>query len=369
METQPQLHSEGGNALFFSRGRGCGHAIPDMAIADELAKLCSDIDLKFVSYGAGAQTLAAHGRRVIDLEMPDVNPLWDTVLRVGEVIREYQPGLVVSHEEFAALPVAKIFDIPTAFITDWFADADDPRMQALAYADEVIVIEEEGIFDELPCVEGKVHYTGPVLRSFRYGRADRERARQELSLPLDAVVILVLPGSWTEEKAPICDLVVPVFDGLRVSEKLLIWIAGADHEMLARRISGRSDVIVKEHDWQMDRLMVAADMAITKANRITTKELAALGVPSISISHGLNPIDDMLIERIASNTPLDARTASRKMLAEALVDALREGPRRVSIPNDGLPPKSDGAALAAQCLTYAIDRLCQQPGRVSLAAR
>ncbi|MGH9397771.1 MAG: hypothetical protein ACRD18_13085 [Terriglobia bacterium] len=130
--------------------------------------------------------------------------------------------------------------------------------------------------------------------------------------------------------------------------------------MLTERFGRRSDVIVKEHDWQMDRLMVASDLAITKANRITIKELAALGVPSISISHGLNPIDDMLIERIPTNTTLDARTVSRKMLAAAMVDILKENVNRIPDPADGQPPESKGAALAAQHLARTIEKLTQR---------
>jgi hypothetical protein len=42
--------------IFFSRGRGHGHATPDVAIADQLARVLPEIDLKFVSYGIGEAT-------------------------------------------------------------------------------------------------------------------------------------------------------------------------------------------------------------------------------------------------------------------------------------------------------------------------
>lgn len=369
METQPRLSSENCIVFFFSRGRGHGHAIPDMAIADELAKLRSDIDIKFVSYGTGAKTFVAHGKTVINLGMPDMNPVWATVVRAGQLISQLRPALVVSHEEFAIPPAARLFDIPAVFITDWFPDPEDPRMEALSYADEVIVIESEGAIGDPPGLESKVRYSGPVLRSFSYGRADRDRARQELGFPSDATVILVLPGGWTEERTPISDLVMRAFDSLKGREKLLVWVAGDDYEELAGCFRGRADVIVKDHDWQMDRLMVASDIAVTKATRNTTAELAALGLPSISISSGLNPIDDVAIRQFETNTPLDARTATPKMLAAALLDALKENAHRAPGAEDGLPPKSDGAALAAQHLSRVIDRLCRQSTEAPLAAR
>src|SRR5438876_10903298 len=117
--------------IFFVRGRGHGHAIPDMAIADELAKLRNDIQVTFVSYGTGAATLIQHERPVVDLQMPDSNSLWETVVRAGQVISQMRPVLVVSHEEFAVLPLAKLFDVPAVFITEWFIDPEDLLMQAL----------------------------------------------------------------------------------------------------------------------------------------------------------------------------------------------------------------------------------------------
>ncbi|MDE3180241.1 MAG: hypothetical protein KGM47_11365 [Acidobacteriota bacterium] len=39
--------------------------MPDIAIADELEKIRSDIDLKFVSYGTGAKTFAAGGGDIV----------------------------------------------------------------------------------------------------------------------------------------------------------------------------------------------------------------------------------------------------------------------------------------------------------------
>jgi UDP-N-acetylglucosamine:LPS N-acetylglucosamine transferase len=305
-----------------------------------------------------------HGRPVIDLEMPDANPVWTTVLRAGQLIRQMQPHLVICHEEFAVLPVAKIFGVPTVLITEWFSEADSPAMQCLIYADEVIVIEEAGVFDEPPAVAGGVFYAGPVLRQFSYSRADRNRARRELGFDQDATIILVLPGGWaTEEREPIYDIVMSVFDALKIPQKLLVWMAGADHEMLTRRLAKHPDVIVKEWDWQIDRLMVASDLAITKANRVTLRELSGLGIPSISISHGLNPIDDALIERFHTNTALDARTVTHKMLAASIVEALRDGMEgRASMEPSCTQANVNGAVLAAQRLSDAIAALGRKSG-------
>ena len=212
-------------ALFFSRGRGHSHALRDMAVADELLKLQSHVEVKFVSYGTGAATFAQHGRPVTDLGMPDLNPLWETVVRAGSVIAASRPDVVVSHEEFSVVPLARSLDIPSVFITDWFDDPEDPAMQALRYADEIVFVDEPGLFEEPPYLEGKVYYAGAILRPFQYTRSDRERAQRELGFPSDATVILVAPGGYgTEERAPIADIMLAAFDSLGVPGKVLVWL-------------------------------------------------------------------------------------------------------------------------------------------------
>jgi len=349
--------------LFFSRGHGRGHAIPDLAIAEELRSLRQDFDLRFASYATGAETLSELGHGVVDLELPAANPIIETIVRCARVIAWLKPHLVIAHEEFPALPAAKIFGVPTIFLTDWFDEAKEFTMYLLAYADEIIFLDEPGIFDEPAHVNGKVHYTGPVLRPFTYSNGDRSRARQELGLPQDAVVISVFPGSWTEEEGPIYDLVGAAFDSISAPRKNLIWIAGSDFDLLRDRAKAESGIIIRKADWQIDRLFVASDLGITKANRKTAMELASLGIPSISLSHALNWPDDVRVARIPSNIALDAKAVDSKTLAERIAEILAAGVRtETKLP--GAETKSNGRRQAAERLAFHIDqiRLRQQQG-------
>jgi hypothetical protein len=232
-------------------------------------------------------------------------------------------------------------------------------MYLLAYADEIIFLDEPGTFDEPAHTKGKVHYTAPVLRSFSYGRADRSRARQELGLPLDAVVISVFPGSWTEEEGPIYDLVSAAFGLISAPRKNLIWIAGSDYDLLSERAKTHPSIVIKKADWQIDRLFVASDLGITKANRKTAMELAALGIPSISLSHGLNWPDDVRVARIPTNIALDAKTVDSQSLADCIAGVLAAGAgTRIDTPV--LATKCNGRRLAAERLALHIDRVQSQ---------
>ena len=134
-----------------------------------------------------------------------------------------------------------------------------------------------------------------MLRDFRYTRADRQNARNESGLASDAFVLSVFPGSWVEAETPILEVVTAAFDRLGISQRKLIWLAGGDHELIQTRLAGREDALVLERCWEIDRLMAATDVAITKMNRMTIFELHELMIPTIGLSFDLNPIDDRAV--------------------------------------------------------------------------
>ena len=346
--------------LFFSRGRGRGHAVPDCALAEELCCLRDDVDIRFVSYATGAETFVELGHTIIDLDLPENNPLFETLIRAARVIGWLKPALVIAHEELAVLAAARILELPTLYLTDWFGGPEDIRTSLLAYADETLFLDDAGIFPEPVQAAGRVHYVGPVLRPFRYTRKDRLRARQELGIPADQVVISVLPGSWTEQKAPIFALVVGAFDRLEVQSKTLLWIAGEDHAILEHQAKGRTGIVIQQQEWQMDRLMVASDLAVTKATRKTSMELAALGIPSISLSHGLNRIDDIRVKHIASNIALQAGEVDAGFLASTIATIV-QSPQSTHAAAPGFSGATQGRVLAAERIAQHVERIINPP--------
>jgi hypothetical protein len=316
-----------------------------MVILEELRRLRPEVDVVFVSYGTGAATLREGGHPVIDMELPEDVPFLGVLIRAGHVILRMRPHFVVAHEEFAALPAAKLLRLHTLLLVDFF-----PRIeiwtQSLLYADRVIFMERRGLFPEPSHVRGKVRYTGPVIRPLSYGRADRRRARVELELPPEATVISIVPGAWaTEERSPIHDLVIPAFRALSAPQKKLVWVAGKDFDMLRDRLFDAEDVLVLSQCSPIERLMVASDLVITKANRGTTLELAHLGIRSVSLSHGLNAIDEAIIPRIATNVALHAKGVDSAYLCEVIARCLGED--RLAPPDAPAPSSEGGAAAAA----------------------
>src|SRR5579859_4471836 len=106
--------------MIVSRGPGRGHAVPDMAIASQLARLTSDCEVQFVSYAAGAEAYRTCGHQVVDLHLPDNPPLWDLVIAFTKLLIDNKPDLLVSHEEVGIVPIAEAFGIETMVVTDFF---------------------------------------------------------------------------------------------------------------------------------------------------------------------------------------------------------------------------------------------------------
>ena len=65
--------------------------------------------------------------------------------------------------------------------------------------------------------------------------------------------------------------------------------------------------------------MVASDLVITKTNRMTVIELASLGIRTLSLSYGLNPVDEQCVAGLEGNETIAiaALTPGRLRLALA----------------------------------------------------
>jgi UDP-N-acetylglucosamine:LPS N-acetylglucosamine transferase len=258
--------------------------------------------------------------------LPEDSVPWETMVRFLPILRRFNPALVVSHEEFTAVPAAKAMGLPVVFLTDWFLSAESLQMQALKYADEIVFLDEAGYQDVPGYLSQKVVFTGPVLRRFPNKLPTKTQCRECLRIPERASLVVVVPGSALfhgEALAPIVDVVLEAFDAMHAVDKRLVWVAGeGDHGRLAAKTDGRRDIqLVRPHE-SILTTMGAADVVVTKGNRITVLEAEALGVASISISFGHNPLDDNRVARVATNTALRARGLTGPVLAHHMRKAI-----------------------------------------------
>jgi UDP:flavonoid glycosyltransferase YjiC (YdhE family) len=339
--------------LFFSRGRGRGHAIPDLAIAQALQTLAPEVKIVFASYATGAETFRKCGREVVDMALPESNSYLPTLLACDALIRRITPDIIVSHEEFAAIVAARLSNRPGIFLSAWLPNSPGIIADSLAYADALIILEEPGVFSSPGTLQVEPRFVGHLQRELKYTKEDRLRAREELALPASATVITVVSSGFaTEDKAPILATVTEAFGALAVAEKRLVWVAGSDSRLVAQKTAALAGVRVVEYHSPIEQLLAASDVVITKGTRGITLEAASLAVPSISLSHGLNPVDDLLVPRVPSNLSLNARAVTGRILAE-YISRLLEAP---DIPSS-IARRTDAATIARMLLDETA-RLC-----------
>lgn len=308
--------------LFCSRGRGRGHAVRDLAIAEEIRLLAPALKIAFVSYSAGATVFRAAGETVYDLGLPERNPFPETILRTYRTIMLTRPRLIVAQEELGALTAAAITDTKAIFTTHWFARSKSPLQQALSHAHRIIFMEEPGIFKEPFEVHGRVTYVGPVLRRFS---KDLLGVRQYNPAASGDVIITVLPGSAPEEREPIVDLVASAYEKLPLARKRLVWVAGADYDHIARRLQAATDTIIVRWSDDIDALILNSSVIITKGTYNIGREVMALGKPSISLTHRYNWVDDTYASMWPNNLALLVPSTSVTQLTTLLEEIVGRG--------------------------------------------
>ena len=319
----PEFRPDSTKLLYFSRGRGRGHAMLDLEIVAALQGEIPRLETRLVSYAEGARAISDAGRPIIDLGLPAQNSYVETSVLAGRLIGWLQPDLVIAHEEFAVMPSAKIFDQPTLFLTDWFTSAEKLTMAALRLADRVLFLDDAGIYDEPPLLAGRVAYCGPYFREFQHTREDRRKVREQFQLPSHATPLGVFPGSWKEAITPLAEVLEAALPLLEARDVYVLWMAGDDAEALRSRFAMKPRFLIREYEEEIDAWMVACDGAITKSNRKSAMELLRLGVPAMAISWGYNPIDDAWVKRheaidwlpSANLTPADLAPRIDYMLA------------------------------------------------------
>jgi len=106
-------------------------------------------------------------------------------------------------------------------------------------------------------------------------------------------------------------------------------------------------VLIQGDGSPIERVMVASDLAITKSSYALMRELDALGIPSIALRPGCNWADEVYAQHMPTVTPLNLRTLSPDILAQAIESVLTKPLESTAFE---LSDFADGAAQAAQAI-------------------
>jgi uncharacterized protein (TIGR00661 family) len=318
---------KGPKILYLSRGRGFSHAMYDLLILEELKNINKDLSILVASYDKGYIYFLNNGIKAFNLELRQEDELsLKAGFRIWSLIRKFRPNLVVADEVFISLHITKALKIPSILITHWFFESYNkkhPIIPAVKKANHVLFVDTPE-FHNIP-FDFKVHLTfvGPIIREFDYNLGDKNRARSELGIKREDKVILVTTGGRHKDRNKLLELSVEVFKELQEKNMKLILLTGELRKEYEKKCADNDNIIVKDYDWKMDRLMVASDLVICKGTFMTTWELAYLGLPSISVPDLSNPVDQVHTYRMAENN-LTLRIDPRKINKLVLLEAVRK---------------------------------------------
>ncbi len=274
---------------------GLGHATRAVAVAERLRMLGTEV--LFVSGGQVVEFLRSYGYEAQDIVSEPVPTVrngemkgafswylryWRgfgrSKLKVGQVMSNWRPDVVVGDEEFTTVSLALERGIKHVMITDelelgfarsWLARQAEARVfrwyEALQQRVSLLVIPDEGVD------AANKRYVGPIVRKMRRNRVE---VSAEFSLPMTGrMILLAMSGSGLGSH-----LLDGAVHAVKSSQDCFLVVMGNR----GRSVDGERvfDIgVVKEGQ----DLVAAADLVISTAGRSTIDEAASFGTPIIAI--------------------------------------------------------------------------------------
>lgn len=261
--------------------------------------------------------------------MTSDSPLAFGMTRIGlsglaRLLAEETPDVVVTVHATPAVAMAALDErgvrVPphTTVVTDFVAHSQWITRRVDRYCVAAEEVRHEFVARGIP--PGRIAVTGVPVRP-EFERAPDPAAREAFGLSSRAPVIMAMAGArggfgrLPEVARAIAGLPLAVHG---------VVVAGRDRTLEAslRRLTAGTTVRTLGYVADIDRLMAAADLLVTKAGGMTLAEAMAVEVPLVI--HGSLPGQERRNERFASRSGIALVARSRQELPRALERALTE---------------------------------------------
>lgn len=274
-----------GKVLFISRGLGWGHSTRDMLIAKLIKEISPEVKIEFASCDAGYRAYNTLGYECFDLDLPANGAVGKRILKIGRLIKENQPALAIVDEELLALPIAKLFDVPVIFITNWFPlRRDREGIGLFNQADAILFTEYESFFKKPRGISVPVECAGPVYRTFPHRQEEKLKIRKELGINTRYLILTTIGGGAAKAisyDTALLECIVDAFLKLDMDAQLWL-ICGALDKFFKYAEAKGGNIKILGSTSELPKFMFASDLVITRSG-VTLWELAGLGIPSICI--------------------------------------------------------------------------------------
>jgi UDP-N-acetylglucosamine--N-acetylmuramyl-(pentapeptide) pyrophosphoryl-undecaprenol N-acetylglucosamine transferase len=277
---------------FFCSPIGLGHAARDIAIAQFFDKN----SVKFVTGCGAAGLFSEYGFSVNDSYKPPKFDVQNGVLHDSlkwlwqyyqyykdckkiavEFIKNQNPRLVVSDEDFASLIISQQKNIPTVLITDilqtrftkgigsLIEKKMNQSMKSIIKKCNVVILPEFGQDQE------NLRYVGPIVRTTK---STREELRKKFSFTKKTIIVSV---GGTDAGEFLVKKTIEVFSKLKGDLELVV-VSGPSLK-LDNKENIRNLGFVKN----LHEMIFASDLVISLAGKSTIDESKAYGTPGIFI--------------------------------------------------------------------------------------
>jgi len=316
------MSSKNLNVLFFPpRMAAYDHPI---FIRSLIEAISNELPQHTVSYLAddserSGSKLPVNARAVQDI-VKDESSFLNQVMSVLDIIESCPCSIVVAHEYFPAIVAARVLKKRAVFIGAWLPRAGSQQAEAICLANQVIVLEEAGLFPfgmELPV---RAKFIGQVS-----GPTDGA-APNEIDGPLGSggglsrgkhIVSIVVDRTWRSVHLEYIDLGLSAFALLPVGQYFVQIISTQPNVYLRGRFDGLKNIIYKEINcYQLWSEVRGVDLIVNFGSRGLAIEAAKYRLPAISIINGSNAAEELLLGRLPGNIVLHVRALDARILRD-----------------------------------------------------
>lgn len=277
---------------FFSSPIGLGHVTRDFAIAQNL----KEIPIKFVTGNSAAGFLNQLEVNVKDVYIPPKFVIKNGLLQnsliwlwqyykyykdckeiASRIIKEEEPKIVVSDEDFASLTIAQKQNLPTILITDILETRFtkgigsiierkmNHSMKDIMKKCNVIILPEEGVDED------NIIRVGPIVRNVD---STREELRKKFSFNKKTIVVSV---GGTDAGEFLIEKTVESYPKIKEDVELIIVTGPSLNKNYGENIRNFGFVN------NLHEIIFAADLIISLGGRTTIDESKSYGTPGIFI--------------------------------------------------------------------------------------
>lgn len=290
---------------FLTRGHGFGHAAKDLSIITALKRRNESIETVIASYGKGvlfysSRNVYVHDLAIVDDE--DESP--EAACRLFWYLNSLSDvDLMVVDEIRLALPITRMLNIRTVYLTHWFySEIGLPQLDdALAYTTRVLLLDCPDAHTVPPKLAPIVSFTGALAEPFA---VTKSAARHRLDLTTRDRVLVVSTGAVYASKEECARHLLNVilmalttdvmgFDRIYILTDMEDAIGNAPLEIRQRM---RCIAFTSEpHIY-----FAAADLVIAFATFTTMCELAFNRIRTVAVLCSTNPVDRIHAEYLSS---------------------------------------------------------------------